>query len=147
MEKVGKAISKYTDNTLLDLLNFFELTVFCFLTGNNDMHLKNSMIIQNDYTWNLTPAYNLLNVAIANPDDKEESALTMTAGKDKFNRQRFAEFGQNLGLSSRQIEGVFKRLLRNEKKRFNLIRTSFLSKAYQQKYSELLSGRYDRISP
>lgn len=57
MERVGKAISKYAENTLLDLANFFELTVFCFLTGNNDMHLKNfSMVIQKDDTWNLAPA-------------------------------------------------------------------------------------------
>jgi serine/threonine-protein kinase HipA len=148
MERVGKAISKYAENTLLDLLNFFELTVFCFLTGNNDMHLKNfSMIIQNDDTWNLAPAYDLLNIAVANPDDKEELALTMTARKNKFDRLRFAEFGQNLGLSPRQIEGVFKRLLRNEKKALNLINMSFLSEAYQQKYSELLSARYNRIRP
>src|SRR5690606_35712145 len=47
MERVGKAIAKYAENTLLDLSNFFELTVFCFLTGNNDMHLKNfSMIVK-----------------------------------------------------------------------------------------------------
>ncbi|MEO5996574.1 MAG: HipA domain-containing protein, partial [Chitinophagaceae bacterium] len=104
-----------------------------------DMHLKNfSMIIQNDDTWNLAPAYDLLNVAIVNPDDKEELALTMTARKNKFNRLRFAEFGQTLGLSPRQIEGVFKRLLTNEKIGLNLINMSFLSKANQQKYSELL---------
>ncbi len=30
MEKVGKAISMYAENTMLDLLNFYELTVFCF---------------------------------------------------------------------------------------------------------------------
>jgi len=47
--------------------SFFELTVFCFLTGNNDMHLKNfSMIVQSDGTWDLAPAYDLLNVTIVN---------------------------------------------------------------------------------
>ena len=84
-------------------------------------------------------------MAIANPGDKEELALTLGARKNKFNRQRFAELGQNLGLSPRQVEGVFRRLLKNEKKALNLIGTSFLSKSYQQKYSAILSGRYDRI--
>ena len=46
LEKVGKAIGNYSDNTLLDKLNFFELTLFCFLTGNNDMHLKNFSMIE-----------------------------------------------------------------------------------------------------
>ena len=45
MERVGKALANYAENTLLDQSNFFELTVFCFLTGNNDMHLKNFSMI------------------------------------------------------------------------------------------------------
>lgn len=146
MERVGKAIASYAENTLLDLLNFFELTVFCFLTGNNDMHLKNfSMIMQHDGTWGVAPAYDLLNIAIINPDDKEELALTLAARKNKFNRQRFAEFGQILGLSNRQTDGVFNRLIRNEKPVIDLIGKSFLSDEYKQKYTTLLTARYDRI--
>ncbi len=146
IEKVGKAIAQYAENTLLELSNFFELTLFCFLTGNNDMHLKNfSLIVQKDGVWGLAPAYDLLNVAIANPDDKEELALTLDARKNKFNRQRFEQFGQTLGLSSRQVTGVFSRLLRNEGKAFNLIGNSFLSKVYKEKYRLLLAERYNRI--
>jgi serine/threonine-protein kinase HipA len=147
MEKVGKAISMYVENTMLDLLNFYELTIFCFLTGNNDMHLKNfSMIARNGTTWNLAPAYDLLNVTVVNPGDKEELALTLNARKSKFNKTRFIEFGQNLGLTVRQIEGVFKRLMRNKEKAEDLIEVSFLSRKYQKKYMTLLSERYDRIS-
>jgi serine/threonine-protein kinase HipA len=46
MEKVGKAVSEYSANTVLDLLYLFELTLFSFLTGNNDMHLKNFSMIK-----------------------------------------------------------------------------------------------------
>lgn len=146
MEKVGKAISMYAENTLLDLLNFYELTVFCFLTGNNDMHLKNfSMIAPDGITWNLAPAYDLLNVTIVNPLDKEELALTLNARKSKFNKTRFIEFGQNLGLTTRQIDGVFKRLMRNKEKAKDLIGISFLSAKYKKKYLTLLSERYERI--
>ncbi len=146
MEKVGKAIAKYAENTLLDLSNFFELTVFCFLTGNNDMHLKNfSMIVKSDGTWDLAPAYDLLNVAIVNPADKEELALTINARKSKFNRARFMEFGQSLGLNARQVEGVFNRLLKNEKLALTQIETSFLSDEFKEKYKVLLAERYDRI--
>lgn len=146
MERVGKAIAKYAENTLLDLSDFFELTVFCFLTGNNDMHLKNfSMIIKKDGTWNLAPAYDLLNVAIVNPSDKEELALTINARKSKFNRARFAEFGRGLDLTTRQIEGVFNRLLKNERLALNLIENSFLSDEYKEKYKVLMTERYSRI--
>lgn len=146
MEKVGKAIASYADNVLLDLTNYFELTVFCFLTGNNDMHLKNfSMIVDNNNAWNLAPAYDLLNVSIVNPGDNEELALTLNARKSKFNRTRFNEFGLNLGLSDRQVEGVFNRLLRNEKSALGIIQNSFLSPEYREKYTSLMKERYDRI--
>jgi serine/threonine-protein kinase HipA len=48
------------------------------------MHLKNfSLLLEND-EWRLSPAYDLLNVAIANPDDDEELALTMDGKKNKL---------------------------------------------------------------
>ena len=44
-EQVAKAILKYSNNPGLDVVNFFELVLFSFLTGNADMHLKNFSII------------------------------------------------------------------------------------------------------
>jgi Uncharacterized protein related to capsule biosynthesis enzymes len=146
MERVGKAIANYASNTLLDLSNFFELTVFCFLTGNNDMHLKNfSLIAKDDDTWVLAPAYDLLNVAIVNPDDKEELALTLNARKTKLNRTRFEEFAKGLGLNARQIARTFNRLLKNEEQALHLLEQSFLSDKYKEKYRALLAERYNRI--
>lgn len=148
MERISKAIFTYAENTLLDLLEFFSLTVFCFLTGNNDMHLKNfSMIVGGDDVWGLAPAYDLLNVTIVNPEDKEEMALTLQARKNKFDRGRFEDFGQYLGLNKRQIESVFNRLWDNKKEGEYLVAKSFLSDDYKQKYSTLLSERYKRIQP
>ena len=69
MEKIGKALSDYSDDTLLDKLYFFELTVFSYLTGNNDMHLKNFSMIDLGTHWALAPAYDLLNVAVVNSLD------------------------------------------------------------------------------
>jgi serine/threonine-protein kinase HipA len=40
-EQVGKAILKYSTTPGLDVINFFELILFSFLTGNADMHLNN----------------------------------------------------------------------------------------------------------
>ena len=146
MERVGKAIGQYAENTLLDLANFFELTVFCFLTGNNDMHLKNfSLILGDNKTWGLSPAYDLLNVAIVNPDDTEELALTVDGRKSKFDRARLSAFGHKLGLSGRQVDGVFRRAFRNATLAGEWISKSFLSAEYQEKYLVLLKERYDRL--
>lgn len=56
MEKVGKALEAYSSNTLLDMIFFFELALFCFLTGNNDMHLKNFSMIEGPSGWVFAPA-------------------------------------------------------------------------------------------
>lgn len=55
MERIGKAIQKYADNTFLDILRFYELTLFSYLTGNNDMHLKNFSMVKTSYGWALSP--------------------------------------------------------------------------------------------
>lgn len=146
MERVGKAIARYAENILLDLSNFFELAVFCFLTGNNDMHLKNfSLIAKDNGTWGLAPAYDLLNTAIASPADKEELALTLGARKSKLTRGNFQAFGLHLGLTTRQVEGVLNRLIRNMPSAMELLESSFLSDEYKEKYKTLLSERYHRI--
>ncbi|PRD47685.1 HipA domain-containing protein [Sphingobacterium haloxyli] len=145
MEKVGKALYEYSDNTLLDTVYFLELAVFCFLTGNNDMHLKNfSMVFQNN-KWALAPAYDLLNVAIINPEDTEELALTLEGKKRKLQWEHFQRFGALLGLNNKQIEGVAKRFKKRKPVALHWIDSSFLSEEYKEKYKDLLEERYRRL--
>lgn len=146
MEKVGKALRENSDNTLLDLLSFFELSLFSFLTGNNDMHLKNFSMIKTRSGWTLSPAYDLLNVRIANPEDKEELALTLGGKKKKLNRVYFERFGEGLGLTPKQIQGVFKRFEKNKEKAFTWIDQSFLSNIMKEAYLDILNERYSKIA-
>ena len=106
----------YSDNTLLDKLFFFELTLFSFITGNNDMHLKNFSMIESPSGWVLSPAYDLLNVAIVNPEDNEELALTLVGKKKNLSLTHFKTLGENLGLTQKQINGVLNRLTENKPK-------------------------------
>jgi serine/threonine-protein kinase HipA len=145
MEKVGKALTMYSDNTLLDLLYFFELTVFSFLFGNNDMHLKNFSMIVKKGSWGLAPAYDLLNVAIVNLMNTEELALTIDGRKSKFTRAHFEQFSIKLGLHSRQINASFKRFSNNRELVMSWIDQSFLSEIYKEKYKILLENRYKRL--
>ena len=142
MERIGKAINEYAENTLLDLLRYYELSIFSFLTGNNDMHLKNFSLIKADYGWTLSPAYDLLNVSIINPDDEEELALTLAGKKKKITRKLLIDFGLDLGLTQKQINGVFKRFNKSKNKAIVLIRNSFLSEEMQKAYINMLENRY-----
>lgn len=116
MEKIGKALDQYSANTLLDKLFYFELTLFSFLTGKNDMHLKNFSMIESKSGWLLAPAYDLLNVTIINPSDKEEMALTIEGKKQQLKLEHFMRFGKGLGLTEKQLNGIFKRFLKNKQK-------------------------------
>ncbi len=142
MEKVGKALDTYSTNTLLDKIFFFELALFSFLTGNNDMHLKNFSMIEQASGWGLAPAYDLLNVAIVLPEDDEELALTLCGKKKKLKREHFVQLGEGMGLTSRQIEGSFKRMVKNRAKVAAWIEKSFLSEEMKQEYLHLMNVRF-----
>ena len=106
------------------------------------MHLKNFSMINNGSEWSLAPAYDLLNVAIVNPDDTEELALTLEGKKKKLKREHFERFGKGLDLNDKQIENVFRRMFKNKSVAMQWIDHSFLSKKYQKKYKELMEERY-----
>jgi serine/threonine-protein kinase HipA len=143
MERIGKAIGAYADNTLLDKLRFFELTIFSYLTGNNDMHLKNFSMIKTSYGWSLSPAYDLLNTVIVNPEDTEELALTIAGKKKKITLQNFLDFGADLGLSKKQINSVLNRFKEFKKDALSVVGESFLSDDMKVEYKAILEARFE----
>lgn len=145
MEKVGKAIGIYSSNTLLDKVFYFELVLFSFLVGNNDMHLKNFSMIESPSGWVLAPAYDLLNVAIVLPEDKEELALTLVGKKKKLKREHFEQLGEDLELTGKQIAGAFRRMIKNKPGAFSWIDRSFLSDDMKTAYNEVLDSRYKQL--
>lgn len=146
MEKVGKALHAYSDNTLLDMLLYFELALFSFLSGNNDMHLKNFSMIESSSGWVLAPAYDLLNVAILLPWDTEELALTLDGKKKNLKKEHFEKLAASLGLNDKQIKGVFNRMAKNKPKAINWIEESFLSEELKTAYINVIKQRYSQLS-
>jgi serine/threonine-protein kinase HipA len=64
LEKIGKLTYSFTKNQGFEAQRLFELVIFCYLTGNADMHLKNFSLIENPLgEYELSPAYDLLNTA------------------------------------------------------------------------------------
>ena len=141
VEKVGKAVAEHSCNTLLDLLRLFEVVLFSYITGNNDMHLKNFSLILSNEEWTLSPAYDLLNINLHLPEDMEEMALTINGKKRKLTKSDFINLGLKFQLTEKQILNAFKRLAKAEKKMKQEIKSSFLSPQNQAKYIELLENR------
>lgn len=142
MEKVGKALNSYSKNTLLDKIFYFELSMFSFLFGNNDMHLKNFSMIKKSSGWTLAPAYDLLNVAIILPEDSEELALTLDGKKRKLKQEHFVRLGKGLDLTDKQIDNTLNRMIKNKQRAKEWVDKSFLSENMKSAYKELLETRY-----
>ena len=144
-EQIAKTILQYSNTPKLDLTNYMQLLIFCFVTGNNDMHLKNFSLYRPMEGYQLTPAYDLLNVAIANPKDKEELALTLSGKKAKLRLADFLNAAKTMGLE----ENVVRRLVTGLHKALpqwqQLIKDSFLSEEQKQAYEELITSRLDRL--
>ncbi len=94
-EKVGKLVAHYCHKGL-DVLSYFELVLFSYLCGNNDMHLKNFSLIHQPEGVVLSPACDLLNVNLLNPKDEEELALTLNGKKARIKLTGFKTLAENL---------------------------------------------------
>lgn len=145
-EQIGKAIQRHSVNPGLDVVNFFELVLFSFLTGNADMHLKNfSLLEQPGLGMALSPAYDLVNTALVNPADDEEMALTLNGRKKKLKKQDFVAAMNALNIGEKQQENIFNKMANALPKWQELIDRSFMSDVFKSQYSNVLTERMHRL--
>lgn len=144
-ERIAKLVHKYSSGSLLDVINFWEVVVFSWLTGNADMHLKNFSLFRPIGNYVLTPAYDLLSTAIVMPDDDEELALTLNGKKKKINRQDFVKAMLGSGMDAKSIDNLFKKFAGVLPKWSEIIRQSFLPKNQQNQLQELIERMATRI--
>ena len=145
-ERIGKAVLEYSSLPKMDVTNFFELVLFSWLTGNNDMHLKNFSLYEAADKIRLTPAYDLLNAAIINPNDDEELALTLNGRKKKLKREDFIKSAATMGIENMIVERLINKYIKLLPKFEAVIQNSFLSTELKGKYGELLRERLSRLS-
>ncbi|MXN91352.1 type II toxin-antitoxin system HipA family toxin [Flavobacterium sp. Sd200] len=146
IEKVGRLANNFTTNKGFEAQRLFETVLFCYLTGNADMHLKNYSLIENALgEYEFSPAYDLLNTALVIPDDKEESALNINGKKSKLKRNDFNVLAGALHIQEKPLEHIYKRFSKLQPVFIAFIEQSFLSKDMQEKYIELLNGRYKQL--
>ncbi len=145
-EQIAKAIAAYSSTPRLDLVNFMQVLLFSFVTGNNDMHLKNFSLYRPKALYQLSPAYDLLNVAIANPKDKEEMALSINGKKAQIKLADFLKASDTMGIEQRVTLGLINGLRDAMPAWIDLINNSFLSDEMKQNYLDLISRRMDVLT-
>ena len=147
MEKVAALIEKYCTFPAVEKVKLFRLTLFCFLVGNEDMHLKNFSIIYKDDVIALSPAYDLLNTTIVLPKPEEELALPLNGKKNRLRQHDLIDyFGRDrLQLTDRIINKMLMELKQLRKPWKALLKISFLSNIMKEKYVGVLDNRFERL--
>lgn len=140
-EQIAKLIKKYSAVPQLDLVNFWEVVVFSWITGNSDMHLKNFSLYKTPLGFCLTPAYDLLSTLIVIPQDTEELALTLNGKKRKIKRSDFEKAMTASGLNEKVIQNMANKFGKAISKWIDLIDNSFLPNDMKREYKKLIIKR------
>lgn len=144
-EKVGLAIKEHTQAGPLNLQDFFRRIIFCFVTANGDMHLKNWSLLEMDEfrgIYKLCPVYDWLNTRIALPQEKVDLAIPLKGKQRNMQKSYFANFGtEDLELSADFVDSVFVEVKDWKKEFQKLIPRSFLSDKMKISYLTLLDER------
>ena len=146
MEQVISLIEKFCTFPAIEKLKLFNLTLFNYLIGNEDMHLKNFSVIRRDLKVELSPAYDLLNSTII-LDSREELALPLNGRKNRLKKNDF--FGylaeERLALTQKSIEQTKSQIIDAVPKWMDFIQKCFLSDTMKTKYTSLLRGRLNKL--
>ena len=145
-EDCADIIRRYVRAAQVDLLRFFRVVLFNYITLNDDAHLKNfSLIDRGNGDYRLAPAYDLINTslhlrtpqifALEKGLFKEGMRMTDTHTVD---RTDFEEFGRRIGLPDRMVKREVDTFAKVSLLALGLIERSFLSeelkKSYRQSY-------------
>lgn len=153
-EDCADIIRKYVKAAAVDILRFFRIILFNFVTLNDDAHLKNFSLVSDGREYHLSPAYDLVNTslhlleprifALDNGLFKEGMSLTDTR---QVSADNFIEFGQRIGLPLKLIMQEIKRFTAPNEKADAMIRRSFLSEELKRLYQSGYHYRQSMICP
>lgn len=148
MEKIIPLIETYCTFPLIEKLKLFRLTMFSFIAGNEDMHLKNFSLITRSGKVELSPAYDLLNSTIALPAPQEELALPLAGKKRNLNYKTLVDYWgkERLKLNDIVISNVLNKISAAKNEWERLISISFLSDPLKEKYLNLVYERFKKLS-
>lgn len=140
MEKLVPVIDEFCSFPAIEKADFFKRILFCYVTGNEDMHLKNFSLITKNGKTTLTPIYDFLNSSIAIKNSEEEIALTLKGKKSNLKATDFIDYyaKERLQLNEKTITTILEQMHNTIPKWKELLDISFLSDEMKEKYLGLL---------
>jgi serine/threonine-protein kinase HipA len=145
LETLARMIREHCSNPRLQLVKLFQRVLFCWVTGNGDMHLKNWSLIERGPLIELSPAYDLLNTKLL-IDDEDESAIALNERNSGFDRQLLVDyFGRDIcGINERMINKTIQQLAKVDWN--SAIRNSHVSDEDRVAYSQLVDERLNCLA-
>ncbi|MDV0444573.1 hypothetical protein MmiAt1_01010 [Methanimicrococcus sp. At1] len=144
-EQISKKIQQHSKIPGLDLIIFAEQLIFCFLTGNSDMHLKNFSLIKYENEYQLSAAYDMLPTNLILPEDTEETALFLNGSKKRISKSDFCKSFEVMKINPVSIENIFKNFKETVPLWFDFIDKSFLPDEMKEKYKALVHERAEKL--
>jgi len=154
-EEVAELMKNYIAAYPIEIEKYFSLILFNYLVGNGDAHLKNFSVFRNekfgDYI--LTPAYDLINTTIHNPNESDTAlelfkdgfmTETFKAGS-KYTREDFFVLGKRIGIKEERASKIIERFLSGNERIEFLVQRSFLSDELKSGYISLVNDRRERL--
>lgn len=147
-EECAEIIHEFVKSYLIDILQFFKLILFNFITLNDDAHLKNFSLLSNGREYHLSPAYDLINTslhiweprifALEKGLFKEGMSFSDTR---QISYKDFAEFGRRIGIPQKLMDLEIINFATPKPEIEALIERSFLSSDLKQHYIRSLRYR------
>lgn len=147
-QQLAETVKKYSSVPMLDVQRFWEVVLFSWITGNSDMHCKNFSLVDTGHgEYTLAPAYDLLAVLLADPEDNEEMAMSFTVGgaKSGFDRNTFMTAFTQSGIPVTVADKIIERMKSYLPKWKELISQSFLPEKMKTDYYCLLNKRINLL--
>jgi serine/threonine-protein kinase HipA len=147
MEKLIKVIDEFCTFPAIAKADFFKRVLFCFITGNEDMHLKNFSVITKAGKTTLTPVYDFLNSSISIKNPQEELALSLKGKMSNFKSTELIDYyaKERLELNDKTIDAILSDMNKSLSKWKELVEISFLSNNMKEKYLKLMDNRIRRF--
>jgi serine/threonine-protein kinase HipA len=146
-EKMIKLIETHCTFPEIEKVKFFRLILFCFLTGNEDMHLKNFSLITRQQRVEFSPCYDLLNTTLALGKTEDELALMLAGKRKEFRRLELVDYFafERLGLSEPLVDKVLNSFKKAIPACKTLLTNSFLPDDLKENYLKMLQERLTRL--
>ncbi len=146
-EKLISLVETYCTFPVVEKAKLYRRTIFNYLSGNEDMHLKNYSLISRNGKVELSPAYDLLNSSIVLSGDIEETALTIRGKKKNLTHSVLVDYlaYERMKLNEKTVSNILKGISSSAGYWTDLINKSFLSAKLKDSYKSMLDERLQKL--